>query len=115
MTMLSAFLVAALAAPLPAQWLHYPTPGMPRTADGKPNLSAPPPRTADGKPDLSGISPAALCADGLRSSGVRQYCRESQRRSALSAVGARAGQEPAGISPHGRSHFALPSARHRGA
>ena len=55
MTMLSAFVVAALAAPLPAQWLHYPTPGMPRTADGKPNLSAPTPRTADGKPDLSGI------------------------------------------------------------
>jgi hypothetical protein len=41
--------------PLEAQWLHYPTPGLPRTTDGKPNLSAPAPRTADGKPDLSGI------------------------------------------------------------
>jgi hypothetical protein len=38
-----------------AQWLTYPTPGIPRTADGKPNLSAPTPRAADGKPDLSGI------------------------------------------------------------
>jgi hypothetical protein len=39
----------------PAQWLTYPTPGTPRTPDGKPNLAAPTPRTADGKPDLSGI------------------------------------------------------------
>jgi hypothetical protein len=40
---------------LSAQWLGYPTPGIPRTADGKPSLSAPAPRTPDGKPDLSGI------------------------------------------------------------
>ncbi len=40
---------------LPAQWLDYRAPGIPRTADGKPNLSAPVPRTADGKPDLSGV------------------------------------------------------------
>ena len=38
-----------------AQWLRHPTPGIPRTRDGKPNLSAPAPRTPDGKPDLSGI------------------------------------------------------------
>jgi hypothetical protein len=38
-----------------AQWLNYPTPGTPRTADGQPDLSAATPRTADGKPDLSGI------------------------------------------------------------
>jgi hypothetical protein len=43
-----------LAVPLGAQWLGYPTAGVPRTADGKPNLSAPTPRTADGKPDFSG-------------------------------------------------------------
>ena len=41
--------------PLRAQWLNYPTPGIPRQPDGKPNLSAPAPRTADGRPDLSGI------------------------------------------------------------
>ncbi len=44
-----------LCATAPAQWLNYPTPGTPRTPDGKPNLSAPTPRTADGKPDLSGV------------------------------------------------------------
>jgi hypothetical protein len=38
-----------------AQWLDYPTPGIPRLPDGKPNLSAPTPRTPDGKPDLSGV------------------------------------------------------------
>ncbi len=40
---------------LSAQWLDFSTPGIPRTADGKPNLTAPAPRTADGKPDLSGM------------------------------------------------------------
>jgi hypothetical protein len=55
-----------------AQWLKLPTPGIPRLADGKPNLKAPTPRTAEGKPDLSGIwmSPtgkylANLAADGI--------------------------------------------------
>jgi hypothetical protein len=38
-----------------AQWLNYPTPGVPRTPDGKPNLTAPTPRTAGGVPDLSGV------------------------------------------------------------
>jgi hypothetical protein len=45
----------ALSVPASAQWLHYPTPGIPRTADGKPDLSAPAPRTASGKPDFSGL------------------------------------------------------------
>jgi len=38
-----------------AQWLNQPTPNIPRTADGKPDLAAPPPRGADGHPDLSGL------------------------------------------------------------
>lgn len=38
-----------------AQWLAYPTPGMPRTVNGKPDLSAPAPKTVDGKPSLSGL------------------------------------------------------------
>ena len=46
---------AAPGAPLAAQWLNQPTPGIPRTPDGKPNLAAPAPRTPDGKPDLSGL------------------------------------------------------------
>ena len=41
--------------PAAAQWLNYPTRGIPRLPDGKPNLSAPAPRKPDGKPDLSGI------------------------------------------------------------
>src|SRR3984893_9222137 len=50
-------LVAAIAmAPgSPAQWVHYPTAGIPRTPDGKPDLSAPAPRAQGGKPDLSGV------------------------------------------------------------
>jgi len=44
-----------IASPLAAQWINYPTPGIPRTPEGKPNLTAPAPKTADGKPDLSGI------------------------------------------------------------
>ena len=39
----------------PGQWLNYPTPGTPRGADGKPNLSAKTPRAANGRPDLSGV------------------------------------------------------------
>jgi len=38
-----------------AQWPSFPTPEVPKTADGKPNLEGPTPRTPDGKPDLSGI------------------------------------------------------------
>jgi hypothetical protein len=43
------------ASHLKAQWLNYPTAGVPKLPNGKPNLAAPTPRTADGKPDLSGI------------------------------------------------------------
>ena len=48
-----------------AQWLHFKTPGIPRTADGKPNLTAPAPRTPDGKPDLSGLWRAGMNAGGV--------------------------------------------------
>jgi hypothetical protein len=48
-------LVLALSLPLGAQWLNYPTKGVPRDKDGKPNLNAPAPKTADGHPDFSGI------------------------------------------------------------
>jgi hypothetical protein len=43
------------SATVVAQWLTYPTAGVPKTADGRPDLSAPTPRTPDGKPDFSGI------------------------------------------------------------
>jgi hypothetical protein len=51
----AALMVVALPGAVSAQWLDYPTPGVPRTPDGQPNLSAQAPRTADGKPDLSGM------------------------------------------------------------
>jgi hypothetical protein len=50
---LAAWCALCLAAD--AQWLDFPSKGIPRTADGKPNLSAPIPRTPDGKPVLDGI------------------------------------------------------------
>ena len=54
--LLPAAIVMAIApAGLIAQWPSYTAAGVPRTADGKPNLSAPAPRTSEGKPDLSGI------------------------------------------------------------
>ena len=53
----SLVILGALLAsiPLAAQWVHYPTAGVPRKADGKVNMSAPAPRLADGKPDFSGV------------------------------------------------------------
>ena len=54
-TVVFAIILFALTTPLAAQWVKHPTQGIPRTADGEPNLTAPTPRTADGKPDLSGL------------------------------------------------------------
>jgi hypothetical protein len=48
-------LTAVISPSLAAQWPSHPTPGVPRTPDGKPILTGPAPRTADGKPDLSGL------------------------------------------------------------
>ncbi|MBI4887076.1 MAG: hypothetical protein HY824_08280 [Acidobacteria bacterium] len=45
----------AAAADTSAQWTKIPQTGVPRAADGKPNLSAPAPRLPDGRPDLSGV------------------------------------------------------------
>jgi hypothetical protein len=53
MKLLLAMTVCAMS--LTAQWFNYPTPGTPRTQDGKPNLAAPVPTAADGHPDLSGV------------------------------------------------------------
>ena len=77
----------ALATPLPGQWLSEPTRGIPRTRDGKPNLTAPAPKTADGKPDLSGlwqlgvpIGVAANITDGLAASDVQPWAAAITRK-----------------------------------
>jgi hypothetical protein len=58
----TALLFAFTATPsLLAQWPRFPNGTIPRTADGKPDLTAPAPRTADGKPDLSGVWETAPC------------------------------------------------------
>ncbi len=53
--MLGGLVGGLLCAPLGAQWINRPTPGIPRTAAGKANLSAPAPAAADGKPNLAGM------------------------------------------------------------
>ena len=50
----ASFLLTFTATPAAAQWLNYKPPGILRTADGKPDLTAPAPKMPDGKPDLSG-------------------------------------------------------------
>src|SRR3974390_3561546 len=52
---LAAMIFLSACANLPAQWLKIKTPGIPRKADGKPELTAAAPRMPDGKPDLSGL------------------------------------------------------------
>jgi hypothetical protein len=47
--------LSVVAIPASAQWITFKSPGIPRTKDGKPDLSASTPRTADGHPDLTGI------------------------------------------------------------
>jgi hypothetical protein len=88
---LVAIITVALGAPLAAQWLNQPTVGIPRTPDGKPNLSAPAPRAPDGKPDLSGlwtkISPkySRNIAADLKSEEIQPWARAlvEQRREDL--------------------------------
>ena len=48
-------ILVLICAPVHAQWVKVPTAAIPRTPDGKPNLSGPAPRLPDGHPDLSGI------------------------------------------------------------
>ena len=47
--------LSSQAAVSAAQWLRYPTAGVPRTREGKPDLAAAAPRTANGTPDFSGV------------------------------------------------------------
>ena len=59
-------LLAGVPLTVAAQWQGYPTPRIPRTADGKVNLAAPAPKTAEGLPDLNGIWLASRAVFDLR-------------------------------------------------
>jgi hypothetical protein len=66
-----------------AQWIHEPTRGIPRAADGKPDLAAPAPRNADGKPDLSGILSFLPAGDGfsqLKPSEIKAWAEEVHKQ-----------------------------------
>ena len=56
------------------QWLRYPTEGIPRKPDGKPDFTAPAPRLPDGHPDLSGIWHAAQTRQCVNRAGDSVPC-----------------------------------------
>ena len=73
-----ATILCAMTVSGTAQWLNYPTAGIPRLADGKPNLTAPAPRASDGKPYLSVIwglpCPVVTSAFGGSNGQPNVYC-----------------------------------------
>jgi hypothetical protein len=54
-TLLVILAALLVSTSLTAQWIKYPTAGVPRKADGSVNMAAPAPRLTDGKPDFSGL------------------------------------------------------------
>jgi len=69
-------ILLASTSPLAAQWLTLSTPGIPRTLDGEPELSAPVPRTADGRPDLAGLwVPAEFAGSLFDPSAIHEWAQ----------------------------------------
>src|SRR3984885_3270848 len=75
------FLGACLCAQ--AQWVNQPTPGAPRTPDGKVNLTGPAPRL-NGKPDLSRVWMAEAEPRGPVLYGLGEYANSKYFRTILS-------------------------------
>ena len=99
---ITALVLASVA--MQAQWVGRPTPGIPRTPDGKPNLTAPaPPKLADGHPDLSGIWDVGNM-NLLPRSGPGP---EGRRRAAADAVGGRPSEGTTGSQSRRRSVYLL--------
>src|SRR5262249_33468362 len=77
--LLATIILLTSTMPAAAQWLALKTPGVPRTADGQPNLTAPAPRTPGGKPDLNGLWRSAGVRGDLRDqSKVQSWARDLQ-------------------------------------
>jgi hypothetical protein len=57
-----------------AQWVNHPTAGVPRTSEGKVNLTAPAPRV-NGKPDLSGVWQVEPSGNGFGFNGLGEPSR----------------------------------------
>jgi hypothetical protein len=73
---LATLILLTATTPAGAQWLTLTTPGVPRTADGEPDLSAPAPRTADGRPDLTGLwVPVEVSGDLLDPDKIQPWAR----------------------------------------
>jgi hypothetical protein len=80
-----------------AQWPAYPSPNVPKTPDGKPDLTGPAPKTPDGHPDFSGIWTNNRGQRGAR--GARGDAGGAQAQGAAAAPQPAAPAAPATPAP----------------
>ncbi len=80
-------MAAGSSASISAQWVKQPTAGIPRTADGRPNLAAATPKASDGRPDLTGlwqlgieIGYAANITADLTAAQIQPWARELSKK-----------------------------------